>query len=293
MMNGKHIKDAIRLATELIGKEMEFINAINVYPVADGDTGTNMYNTMKGIWAQIEECSSDHAGTVAGRVADAALESARGNSGVILSQFFWGFREAVESADVLDSDLVAAAFAEGKEWAYQAVANPVEGTILTVMRETADAAQRLAKKGLPVPELLHKAYQASLAALEKTPEMLRKLGKPKIIDSGAYGFTLLVEGFVNAMGVGIDGYRVRGMRAEREQAKADSVLFCTNYMLVLDDGATADQIRQTIARFGDSIVVVGGGGRMKVHIHTDRPEAVKEALKPFGKIIQERIDRIW
>ena len=293
MMNGRHIKEGIKLATDLIGKEVGFINAINVYPVADGDTGTNMYNTMKGIWEQIQEVDSEHAGEVAEHIADAALESARGNSGVILSQFFWGFREGIGDAEKLDANLVVAAFVEGKDWAYQAVANPVEGTILTVMRETAEAAQRLAKEHPSVPELLHRLYRASLAALEKTPEMLRKLGKPKIIDSGAYGFTLLVEGLVHAMGIDVRGYRVRGMRAERETSNGESILFCTNYMIELNNGATADEIRAVIEKFGDSIVVVGGGGKMKVHIHTDRPEDVKNVLKPFGRIVQERIDRIW
>lgn len=292
-MDGKHLKKGIELATELIGKEMDFINAINVYPVADGDTGTNMYNTMQGIWEQIQEIDTDHAGQVAEYVADAALESARGNSGVILSQFFWGFREGIGDAEVLDKNLVVSAFTEGKEWAYQAVSNPVEGTILTVMRETAEAAQRLAKEYESVPELLHHVYQASLTALEKTPEMLRRLGKPKIIDSGAYGFTLLVEGFVRALGVSLEGYRVRGMRAERETGNGESNLFCTNYMIELNNGATADEIRAVIEKYGDSIVVVGGGGKMKVHIHTDRPEYIKELLQSFGKIIQERIDRIW
>ncbi len=293
MMNGKHLKDGVKLATDLIGKEMDFINAINVYPVADGDTGTNMYNTMAGIWEQIQDVDTEHAAEMAEHVAEAALESARGNSGVILSQFFWGFREGIGDADNLDVNLVAAAFEEGKNWAYQAVANPVEGTILTVMRETAEAARRLASSYTDVSELLHHIYQASLAALEKTPEMLRRLGKPKIIDSGAYGFTLFVEGLAHAMGANFEGYRVRGMRAERETGNGNTSLFCTNYMLELNNGATADQIRAVIEKFGDSIVVVGGGGKMKVHIHTDRPEEVKKALQPFGRIVQERIDRIW
>ena len=292
-MNGKHLKKGLELATELIGKEADFINAINVYPVADGDTGTNMYNTMAGVVEALREVDTHHAGEVAEVAAEAALESARGNSGVILSQFFWGFREGIGDAEVLDRGLVVAALNEGKNWAYQAVSSPVEGTILTVMRETAEAARRLAGTSASVPELLHGVYQVALSALEKTPEMLRRLGKPKIIDSGAYGFTLLIEGFVRSMGVDVRGYRVRGMRAERESGDGASNLFCTNYMVELNNGATAEEIRAAIERYGDSIVVVGGGGRMKVHIHTEDPVAVKEVLSAFGRIVQERIDRIW
>ena len=292
-MNGKHLKRGLELATELMEREVEFINAINVYPVADGDTGTNMHSTMAGIVDALRDVDTDHAGRVAEVVAEAALETARGNSGVILSQFFWGFYEGVGNADVMDRNLVVAAFNEGKDWAYQAVSNPVEGTILTVMRETAEGAQRLVKTSESVPELLHNVYQTSLTSLEKAPEMLGRLGKPKIIDSGAYGFTLLVEGFARAMGLNVRGYRVRGMRAERESGGGGSNLFCTNYMIELNNGATSDEIRAVIDGKGDSIVVVGGNNRIKVHIHTDNPGLIRELLQSFGRVVQERIDRIW
>ena len=293
MIRGKHLKDAVFAGESLLRKEMDFINAINVYPVADADTGTNMYNTVRGIAEIIAEVDEDRADKMAEAIAEAALEAARGNSGTILSQYFWGFSEAVQGKDVLTVADLAAALEEAKNWAYQAVANPVEGTILTTMRAAADAARALSSE-TDVLTFINKVYQNALIALEETPELLAKLGKPKIIDSGAYGYTLILEGLIHAFGGNVQGYRVRGMAAEREEHDDDSgSLFCSNFMLDLDDGATAAEIRRAIQVYGDSIVVVGGRGRMKVHIHTDRPSAVRKVLERFGKITQERIDKIW
>ncbi|NPA76947.1 MAG: DAK2 domain-containing protein [Candidatus Diapherotrites archaeon] len=293
MVSGKHLKDAIFAGEALLRKEMDFINAINVYPVADADTGTNMYNTIKGIADIIQDREEERADKMAEAIAEAALEAARGNSGTIISQYFWGFSEAIQGKHILTVPDLADAFVEAKEWAYQAVSNPVEGTMLTTMRAAADAAKALRDEKDPL-SFANKVYQNALAALERTPEMLAKLGKPKIIDSGAYGYTLILEGFIHAFGGKIDGFRVRGMAAEQESPREDvGTLYCSNFMLDLDDGATAGEIRRAIQPYGDSIVVVGGRGKMKVHIHTDRPDKVRKILEGFGKVVQERIDKIW
>ena len=293
MIRGKHLKDAIFAGEALLRKEMDFINAINVYPVADADTGTNMYNTVRGIAELIQDVDEERADKMAETIAEAGLEAARGNSGTILSQYFWGFAEAVQGKESLSVQDLAVALEEAKNWAYQAVANPVEGTILTTMRAAADAARALAND-TDVLSFINKVYQNALVALEETPELLANLGKPKIIDSGAYGYTLVLEGLVHAFGGNVQGYRVRGLAAERENhADESGALFCSNFMLDLDDGATASEIRRAIQIYGDSIVVVGGRGKMKVHIHTDRPDTVRHVLERFGKVVQERIDKIW
>lgn len=291
-MDGSHLKKGLELATELIEKEVEFINAINVYPVADGDTGTNMFKTIRGIVNSIKDADTSHAGKLAERIAEASLETARGNSGVILSQFFWGFYEGIGDAEVIDGHLIPTAFKEGKEWAYRAVSKPVEGTILTAMRGAAEGAQRVAKTSKSTSEVLNGAYQASLSALEATPEMLRKLGKPKVIDSGAYGFTLIVEGLVRALGVGVNGYRVRGMQVKRESGE-ESNLFCANFLINLRNGVSAEKIRSLVEGYGDSIVVVCSGSRAKVHVHTEDPQSLRKLLQSFGNVAQERVERIW
>ncbi len=292
MIRGKHLKDAIIAGENLLRKEMEFINAINVYPVADADTGTNMYNTVKGIVDIIADIQSDRADVMAQNIAEASLESARGNSGTILSQYFWGFSEAVQGKEALNVRDLADALIEAKKWAYQAVSTPVEGTMLTTMRAAADAADAL-RDEQDVLRFINKVYQSALAALEKTPELLARIGKPKIIDSGAYGYTLVLEGLVHAFGGKVNGYRVRGMSAERESAPQEGSLFCSNFMLNADEGVTAGEIRRAIQQYGDSIVVVGGRGKMKVHIHTDRPDVVEKVLERYGKVVQKRIDQIW
>ncbi len=292
MIWGTHMKKAVLTSTELIKAEMEFINAINVFPVADGDTGTNMYYTLKGVADAIADLEERSISVVADAVANAALESARGNSGVILSQFFWGFREGVDGREFLDIPGFARALWEGTRWAYQAVANPVEGTILTVMRETSESAKRLAENGHgnDVRSFMHGIFQSALRALEKTPELLKKLGKPKIVDSGGYGFVLFLEGFVRSIGVPVKGVRIRGMRAERERGSGR--LFCTNYLLKLENGTIGD-VRSAIIDLGDSIVVIGGNGKVKVHIHAKEPDLVRKRLERFGEIVGEKIDPIW
>lgn len=293
MIFGTHMKNAVITSTELIRAEMEFINAINVYPVADGDTGTNLYYTLKGIADAIADLNERSISVVADAVANASLESARGNSGVILSQFFWGFREGVGDREYLDIPGFAKALWTGTEWAYKAVANPVEGTILTVMRETSEAAMHAANNGHGnnVRAFMHNIFQIALKALEKTPELLAKLGKPKVVDSGGYGFVLFLEGFVRSIGVPVHGIRIRGMRVKREKGNGGK-LFCTNFLLKAKKGGIAT-IRTVISDLGDSIVVVGGNGKIKVHIHSPYPEAVRKRLMEFGEIVGEKIDPIW
>ncbi len=293
MIFGTHLKKAVITSAELIKEEMEFLNAINVYPVADGDTGTNMYYTLKGVSEAIADLNERSISVVADAVANASLESARGNSGVILSQFFWGFREGVGDREYLDVPGFANALWTGTKWAYKAVLKPVEGTILTVMRETSEAALHAANNGQKddVHGFMHSIFQSALKALEKTPALLAKLGKPRVIDSGGYGFVLFLEGFVRSVGIPVRGVRVRGVRVEREKGNGGK-LFCTNFLLKVTTGGIS-AIRSAISDLGDSIVVVGGNGKLKVHIHSPYPELVRKRLTKFGEIVGEKIDPIW
>ncbi len=291
MIHGGHLKRAIFLTTDLLRQEKEFINAINVFPVADGDTGTNMLATMEGIAKEISPLDTYSISLVAQAVADAALEHARGNSGVILSQFFWGFREGVDGKERLTVPEFAYALSVGTKYAYMAVEKPIEGTILTVMRESAEEAQRIARRIADVGVFLKSVFQRAIEALEKTPELLAKIGKPKIIDSGGYGFVLFLEGFVRAFGVEAKAFRVRGMKAEREVK--DEKLYCSNFLLTLNNGWDNNAIKAELRKYGDSVVVIGGNGKVKVHIHTDRPEVVEQVLQRFGDIVQKKVDPIW
>ncbi len=291
MIHGGHLKRAILLTADLLEKEKEFINDINVFPVADGDTGTNMAATIKGIAGEISPLNTRSMSIMAGAVADAALEHARGNSGVILSQFFWGFREGVDGREVLNLPEFAYAFAVGTRYAYMAVEKPIEGTILTVMRESAEEAQRIARRIADVGVFLKSVFERAVEALNKTPELLAKIGKPKVIDSGGYGFVLFLEGFLRAFGVTTKGFRVRGIKVERERGAGN--LFCSNFLIVRRNGIGREELKRILSSYGDSIVIVGGGEKWKVHIHTERPSEVEKVLSEYGEVIQRRIDKIW
>ena len=287
-MNGVHLKRAIGETVRIIEKEKKFLNDINVFPVADGDTGTNLYLTLKGTWDSILDLEEYRANVVAQRIAEASLLHAKGNSGVILSQFFWGFREGVDGKSELTVKDLAVAFGTGARYAYQAVANPVEGTILTVMREAAEWSARLAQRIRNVRNFMVSVFQRTILALEKTPELLSRIGKPPVIDSGAYGFTLFLEGFVRALGEQVKGKRVRGMKVEREEKEGR--LYCSNFLV---SGGDINVLKSIALKYGDSVVVVGNNGTYKVHVHTSVPEEVERVLSSVGEIVDKKVEPIW
>ncbi len=287
-VNGEHLKRAIGETVEILEEEKTFLNDINVFPVADGDTGTNLYLTLKGTWESVLDLEDYRANVVAQRVAEASLLHAKGNSGVILSQFFWGFREGVDGKAELGVKDLAVAFGTGAKYAYAAVANPVEGTILTVMREAAEWSARIAQRFNDVRNFMTSVFQRAVHALERTPELLSRIGKPAVIDSGAYGFTLFLEGFVRAVGRQVKGKRVRGVRVERENGEGE--LFCSNFLVT---GGSPDVLKSIALRYGDSVVVVGNNGVFKVHVHTSTPEEVEKALSTVGEITEKKVEPIW
>jgi dihydroxyacetone kinase-like predicted kinase len=290
-VNGNHLKMAVGETVRLLEKEKEFLNEINVFPVADGDTGTNMYVTLKGTWESILDLKDYRASVIANSIAEASLFHAKGNSGVILSQFFWGFREGVDGKTELGIGDLTTAFVLGARYAYQAVANPVEGTILTVMRETAEWAARFVKSFRDTRSFFIKLFNKGVEVLEKTPELLSKIGKPRVIDSGAYGFTLFLEGFVRAIGGSVSHYQPdKGEKIVREKARSSGPLFCSNFLVRVEDPSILKKIALS---YGDSVVVVGSNGTYKVHVHTDKPGEVEDALNKVGTVINRRIERIW
>ncbi|NPA86709.1 MAG: DAK2 domain-containing protein [Candidatus Diapherotrites archaeon] len=287
-INGEHLKRAVGETVDILKKEKEFLNDINVFPVADGDTGTNMYLTLLGTWESVKDLDEWRANAVSQAIAEASLLHAKGNSGVILSQFFWGFAEGVDGKEELGLVDLARAFSKGASYAYSAVANPVEGTILTVMRETAEWASRFVHRVSSVSDFFRGLLRKGVEALEKTPELLSRIGKPPVIDSGAYGFTLFLEGFARSVGLDLVGKRVRGVKVEKE--KHEGELYCSNFLV---KGASQEVLRKIAQRFGDSVVVVGKGDTFKVHVHTGDPSAVEEALSAVGEVMDRRVERIW
>jgi DAK2 domain fusion protein YloV len=291
---------------DLLRAHQESINRLNVYPVPDGDTGTNMALTMESVVAALP---ADGAGMaeVARALSHGSLMGARGNSGVILSQILRGLAEAAADAPAeggLDGPRMAAGLARASDGAYAAVQNPVEGTILTVARAAAEGAAQVA--GGDLVEVLESARREAADALERTPQLLPVLASAGVVDSGGAGFLLLLDALLHVAAgrplpeapnppdpgsIAID--RPAGQRAsEREAAAGEGLRYEVMYLLEAPDEAMP-AFREVWAGFGDSIVVVGGDGLWNCHIHTDDIGAAVEAGIDVGRPRQIRVTDLY
>lgn len=286
-LNGEHLRKTIHNTLLIIENEREYINRINVYPVADGDTGTNLYLTIKGIWQEIEDVTYTSASDMCRIIAESSLIHAKGNSGVILSQFLLGFKEGVNGKESLDTHDLAIAFAKGSEYAYRAVANPVEGTMLTVMRAVANKVKKLSRTVFSVVELLSSALNEGINTLKKTPEFLARLGKPRVIDSGAYGFVLFLEGFARAVGGNTKDFRYRSKRSY--QQATNHPLYCCNYLV---SGVLPEVAKNLLISY-ESLVIIGDEKMLKIHVHAKDPEKVENIIMKVGRVIDKKVERIW
>ena len=267
------------------------LDALNVYPVPDGDTGTNMARTLDAVVEEVAAAPGDLGSTCAA-ISHGALMGARGNSGVILSQILRGFTATLAAADRIDAAVVAAALVRASEDAYHAVLTPVEGTILTVVRESAEAADRSAGAGADLATTLEATHAAAADALRRTPEMLPVLARAGVVDAGGAGYLLMLEAalFVvtgraisepldvpSGLGVAaIDTPAVVGVRPVATGPRYEVMYFCE-----IDD-EVIDDLRSRWGEIGDSIVVVGGDRLWNCHIHTDQIGASIEVALDLG-----------
>ncbi|MER3453008.1 MAG: hypothetical protein C4344_05000, partial [Acidimicrobiia bacterium] len=266
----------------------EALNRLNVYPVPDGDTGTNMVLTVRSVLDALDGCAD--MASVCRAVSHGSLMGARGNSGVILSQILRGFTEAVRDLDAVDGPSLAVALARGAEAAYGAVMRPVEGTILTVAREAAEAARGAVASGeRSLVAVLDAANRAAREALARTPELLPKLAEYGVVDAGAAGFNLLLDAALRV----VDGRpvpepdtsgpaRAPAGSADAEAHDVGDLRYEVMYLLEAPDGAIP-AFKEVWAGIGDSIVVVGGDGLWNCHIHTDDIGAAIEAALDIGR----------
>ena len=251
------------------------IDDLNVYPVPDGDTGTNLTLTARGIVEALDGTESTGRAELAHAVTRAALMSARGNSGVILSQIVRGAAESLGAATTVDAAAVAAALRGASDAAYRAVRKPVEGTMLTVVRETAEAAERLAHESPEVPDLMRQLVQAAEESVQRTPELLQVLRESGVVDAGGAGLAEILRGIAAyATGeplpeppayegeIGIDA-----LHQELSEFR-----YCTAF-LVEGEHLDAVALERELEALGDSLLVVGDSSALKVHVHTDDPGA--------------------
>lgn len=279
------MRNAIKSAIKNLDVNKDMVNALNVFPVPDGDTGINMFLTIKsaGNYALAEEIN--HCGELARALSKGALMGARGNSGVILSQILRGFYMGVEDFKELDVKAIKRGFESSKEIAYKAVMKPTEGTILSVVRYmSAFAVSNQSKFSDPI-EYLEAIYAEGERALEKTPEMLPVLKEAGVVDSGGKGLLVLLRGAID----GLKGEEVQ-YTAEVVETKTQEVVFdenikfgyCTEFIIHTDntDQHDADTLKEELLKFGDSLVCVKVEDIIKVHVHTNHPgKALELALE--------------
>ncbi len=291
---------AIAAFGDALAMHQEAINRLNVYPVPDGDTGTNMTLTLRSVAEAVDDVEGGDMAAVCKAVAHGSLMGARGNSGVILSQLLRGITEVVREHDAVDGAVLAAALTRASELSYEAVQRPVEGTILTVVREAADAARDAAAGGTPLVDVLARTREAGQVSLDGTPELLAVLKEAGVVDAGGAGFLLLLDAMLHV----VDGRavpsppdapegaadRVRsGGAVTPETGKHVSELrYEVMYLLEAPDEAMP-AFREVWAGIGDSIVVVGGDGIFNCHIHTDDIGPAIEAAIEIGRPRQIRV----
>ena len=278
----------------------DLVDKLNVFPVPDGDTGTNMSLTISYAMKELEKVGEDDITKIAKALSKGSLMGARGNSGVILSQIIRGIGKSVEGKDKLSTVDLAKALKGGSDTAYKAVIKPVEGTILTVIRETAEYAVKLAKRENNIEKFLGKVVREANVSLENTPNLLKNLKDAGVVDSGGKGLTLILEGFYLA----IVGKSVVPATAEKVELKnvslssADNTStedikfgYCTEFILESDKIDDAG-IRDIMLGYGDSLAVVGDEGVIKVHVHTNEPgNVLQEALK-YGQLLTIKIENM-
>ncbi|MFS9240264.1 DAK2 domain-containing protein [Streptococcus australis] len=307
-------QEMVQAGATRLNKQAEYVNSLNVFPVPDGDTGTNMGMTIENGAKEVADRSASTVGEAANIFAKGLLMGARGNSGVITSQLFRGFSQSVKDKDELDGAALAAAFQAGVEVAYKAVMKPVEGTILTVSRGAAIGAKKKAESTNDAVEVMRAALEGAKTALAKTPDMLPVLKEVGVVDSGGQGLVFIYEGFLSALTgefiaseefVATPATMSEMINAEHHKSVAGHVAteditfgYCTEIMVALKQGPTYvkdfdyDEFRNYLNNLGDSLLVVNDDEIVKVHVHTEDPGLVMQEGLKYGSLVKVKVDNM-
>lgn len=305
-INGKLFADMIIQGAQNLSNNADLVDSLNVYPVPDGDTGTNMNLTMTSGREEVENNLSKNIGELGKTFSKGLIMGARGNSGVILSQLFRGFCKNIESESEINSKLLAESFQAGVETAYKAVMKPVEGTILTVAKDAAQAAIEKANNTEDCIELMEYIIVKANESLENTPNLLAVLKEVGVVDSGGKGLLCVYEGFLKAL---------KGEKVEAKVAKLDKDEFvhdehdfhgvintediiygyCTEMMVRFGKNKKAfdeQEFRQDMSQFGDSLLVINDEEIVKVHVHTEYPGKVFNYGQQYGELIKLKVENM-
>ena len=306
-INGLVLAEMIDLGSKNLAKNAEKINALNVFPVPDGDTGTNMNLSMSSGAKETAANVVENIGELGKSFSKGLLMGARGNSGVILSQLFRGMSQHIADKKEVNAKEFAEAIQNGVSIAYKAIIKPVEGTILTVAREAAEAGIKAAEKTTSVVEVMEAIYTEAQASLKRTPELLPILKEVGVVDSGGQGLVCVYQGFVAAL----KGEKIEGLEAvetnlvdmqfeddhDMDFMNPEDIVygFCTEFTVRLDKEKkefNEDKFREDMSKFGDSLLVISDSEFVKIHVHTETPGDVFNYGQQYGELIKIKSDNM-
>ena len=297
-IDGKKFRDIFVSGANNLQNHKDLVDKLNVFPVPDGDTGTNMSLTISYAIKELAKVQNDNITDIGKALSKGSLMGARGNSGVILSQIIRGIAKSIEGKESLNVVDLANAFKNGSDTAYKAVIKPIEGTILTVVRESGEYAVSIAQEDMDMIEFLEAVVEKANESLNNTPELLKALKEAGVVDSGGKGLVLIYEGMLSSLkGTNIEA--VEGGASNAVEVNVEQNIstedikfqYCTEFILESDkvDDLT---IRERFLKYGDSLAVVGDEGVIKVHVHTNDPGlAIQEALS-YGQLLTIKIENM-
>ncbi|WP_146549402.1 DAK2 domain-containing protein [Rummeliibacillus suwonensis] len=306
-LDGIKFAEMVQAGSSHLAQNAKYVDSLNVFPVPDGDTGTNMNLSMTSGAKETAAHKVANIGKTAQALSKGLLMGARGNSGVILSQLFRGFGKAIEKEDELDAVKFAQAFKSGVETAYKAVMKPVEGTILTVAREAAEKAVEVAETEQDIVVIMEAILTAAKAALAKTPELLPVLKEVGVVDSGGQGLVFVYEGFAASLkGEEIPSATIIDsiddlVNAEHHKAQdfmdTSEIVYgyCTEFMVRFEHDKkpfNEAEFRKDMSQFGDSLLVISDDEVVKIHVHTETPGAVISYGQQYGSLVKVKVDNM-
>ncbi len=300
-LTGKQLYAVISVGIENLVAHQKTLDEINVFPVPDGDTGTNMVFTLIPIVKDFKNYDFDRADETMKLISNTALESARGNSGTIIAQFYYGLKKSFENLETISVKNFADGLKHGYESAIDSLTKPEEGTIITVMRDVASAAEEIVNDGCDDYMMFVKhIFKTAEESLKSTKQLLKILKKSDVVDSGALGYVLLIQGALNLVERG-QGRRIQTThldisyeieKIEGLHRDVDFTIenkFCTE-CVVIGDNINRKELKSKITDFGDSMVIAGSSERVKVHIHTNEPAKLFKMCNVYGNVIDKKVD---
>ncbi len=306
-VNGNMLRKMVIAGASILEQNKKNVDALNVFPVPDGDTGTNMTLTFKSVVNEVSKCQNNNIMDLSACVTKGALRGARGNSGVILSQILKGMCSVLgQSNDAFNTKIFAKAMQSGAEIAYKAVTKPKEGTVLTVIRIMAEAATQTAKKVSDFEEFFKIVLDKGEEILQQTPEMLPVLKKAGVVDAGGRGLIIIFTGFFKAI-IGEDNFNYSVEDAQKPQESTEQTAdlnslgdiefaYCTEFMIIEMKKQTTlsdiDKLRERLTQIGDSVICVGDLSLVKVHVHTNEPNKVLGYALELGELTNLKIENM-